>query len=660
MLRSSIPSCSPSFLLPVLVFWGALALYTLTVAPDVLGHDSGEFQFVPYILGIPHHTGYPLYVLLGKLWTLLPLGTVALRMNLFSALFGAGTVALTYLIGYELTRARGPAFLAALALALSPLFWQWSTMAGVRSANAFLMAAALYLALRWRHHHRLWRSNGGPQERSWSRWLLVLAAFVLGVGLAHHRSALFAIPALLLFVALEDSRALREGRLWLRSSLAFLLPLLSYLYLPVRAAMRPPFDQFDPSTWEGFSGLVGGVGVSAALLARTPDEVIQKAGLLGQVLPGELGPWGVVLSLGGLVWLLARDGRSFALLGITAGLVFSFVLLWNTGHPFRFNLPSLLPGLVVLAVGVALGAHLLITVLRKAFRPLSSWAPAVVPFLLALPVLWLGVQTYRGRLEAAARPLDGFREELRSGFQARRLGVIGFPRLEPEALLVAQWEQATVFWYLQLVEGINPGVTVRYPVSQLKDLLREAGGRPVYAAVAAPELVGRPLDMEGALVRVQPPPSRTPPPAITPVRMRFGDEIQLEGYRLWDRKGEPARLPTAWGDVLALSLSWRALRQAQGDYSVSVRIVNSAGHLVAQQDHRHPVLGLSPTSSWEPGQVISDYYELPLTGLGPGPHRLEVVLYTRTPQGFHNLPVTDASETPRGTSAVLVPALTVP
>ena len=44
-----------------------LLLYFLTLAPDVVGHDAGEFQFVPYIFGIPHYTGYPLYLVLGKL-----------------------------------------------------------------------------------------------------------------------------------------------------------------------------------------------------------------------------------------------------------------------------------------------------------------------------------------------------------------------------------------------------------------------------------------------------------------------------------------------------------------------------------------------------------------------------------------------------------------
>ncbi len=80
---------------PALLGVGFFVLYWRTLAPDVVGHDAGEFQFVPAIFGIPHGTGYPLYLLVGKAWSWLPLGSVAWRMNLLSALFGAGAVLLT-------------------------------------------------------------------------------------------------------------------------------------------------------------------------------------------------------------------------------------------------------------------------------------------------------------------------------------------------------------------------------------------------------------------------------------------------------------------------------------------------------------------------------------------------------------------------------------
>ena len=88
----------------IIVFVAVFTLYLLTLAPGIVGGDAGEHQFAVPILGIPHTTGYPLYVLVGKAWTLLiPFGSVAWRMNLFSALGGALAAGITTLVVYHLS-----------------------------------------------------------------------------------------------------------------------------------------------------------------------------------------------------------------------------------------------------------------------------------------------------------------------------------------------------------------------------------------------------------------------------------------------------------------------------------------------------------------------------------------------------------------------------
>ena len=80
----------------------ALGLYIRTLAPGVLVGDMGEFQFTGAILGIPHPTGYPLYTLLGKLWSMVPLRDVAYRINFSSAVYMAGAVGLTAFLAWRL------------------------------------------------------------------------------------------------------------------------------------------------------------------------------------------------------------------------------------------------------------------------------------------------------------------------------------------------------------------------------------------------------------------------------------------------------------------------------------------------------------------------------------------------------------------------------
>jgi len=98
-----------NLIIAVIVALSSLALYVKTAAPTVLTADSGEFQFVPYIAGIAHPTGYPLYTMLGWLWAhVLPLGDVAYRMNLFSALWAALAVVLLYITSVLFLRLVSP------------------------------------------------------------------------------------------------------------------------------------------------------------------------------------------------------------------------------------------------------------------------------------------------------------------------------------------------------------------------------------------------------------------------------------------------------------------------------------------------------------------------------------------------------------------------
>ena len=80
------------------LFLASLTLYLKTLVPTLYWGDSGEFATTSYFLGIPHQPGYPLYNLLGKLFTYLPVGNVAFRMNIISALFAALTVMAVYLV----------------------------------------------------------------------------------------------------------------------------------------------------------------------------------------------------------------------------------------------------------------------------------------------------------------------------------------------------------------------------------------------------------------------------------------------------------------------------------------------------------------------------------------------------------------------------------
>ena len=84
-------------------FFLPLALYVFTLAPTVTLEDSGEFITVAYHLGVPHFSGYPLWCLVAHAFTTLPWGSVAERVHLVSAVFGAASCWLTFRIALRTT-----------------------------------------------------------------------------------------------------------------------------------------------------------------------------------------------------------------------------------------------------------------------------------------------------------------------------------------------------------------------------------------------------------------------------------------------------------------------------------------------------------------------------------------------------------------------------
>jgi hypothetical protein len=210
-----------------------LAIYVRTAAPSVLSGDSAEFQLAAPLLGVAHPTTYPLYTLLGKLATLLlPVGDLAWRVTLVSALCAALAVALFFLLARRAAGLPG-ASVAALALGVTPGLWNAATLAEVYALLAALLVGLAYLlataddrpttneeprtenkeqrtenkivqhASRITHHasrityHPFTRSPAHPLTRS-GLWHLRGAAFVAGLGCTHH--GLFVLTGLPLFV----------------------------------------------------------------------------------------------------------------------------------------------------------------------------------------------------------------------------------------------------------------------------------------------------------------------------------------------------------------------------------------------------------------------------------------------------------------------------
>src|SRR6266446_9241845 len=133
----------------VAVATAAGILYFLTAARDIVVGDSPELIMAAVTLGVAHAPGYPLFTMIGHLFSLLPFGAIPFRVNLLSVVCDALAVGVIYLAAVRLTKSQLAAAVAALLLAVNSNFWQWSLAAEVFPLNNLLAAILILLLIVW-------------------------------------------------------------------------------------------------------------------------------------------------------------------------------------------------------------------------------------------------------------------------------------------------------------------------------------------------------------------------------------------------------------------------------------------------------------------------------------------------------------------------------
>jgi transmembrane protein TMEM260 (protein O-mannosyltransferase) len=443
-----------------------LALYVLTLAPTIYNLDSAELTTAAATGGITRATGYPLYLLLGYLWSFIPIGDVGYRMNLFSALNGALTIALADRILRRLRVAPWAAFGALGLLTCAPYFWALSLIAEVYTLQTALMAGLILLLLRWAEQPTPGR--------------LALAGLVGGLSLGHHAMTVLLIPGCVWYVITVAPRRAFAPRTLLPTLGALLAGLCIYLYLPLRYASQPAFNYaglydaagvFRPVDLETPSGLwwlITGRAFASVMLAYSGaplwHETVQYGIYLGQA----FFVVGVGPGLLGMIVLLRRDWR----LGGMLLLMFAANAFFYIDYRVIDKQTMFLPTYVVWAIWLGVGYQWLLDLIRDAPGPariVGTWLLRVAivgATLLAMAWNWRLVDlshdwSTRARSEASLRVA------------------------RPNALVFGWWNTVPPIEYLQLVEGWRPDVQainrflIPYPdMRQL--ILREVSRRPVY------------------------------------------------------------------------------------------------------------------------------------------------------------------------------------
>jgi hypothetical protein len=416
----------------------ALWAYALTLSPTVawinFGEDSGDLLAASATLGIPHPTGYPLFVLLGRLATFLPLGTTAFRINLVAALAGAASVYFLVRLAGALAgeAARGTAAFCAAACALlyasSRGAWSQSVLSEVYTLNAAFLGAVLWLLV--------------EAQRDRDSRKLLLAAYLFGLGLTNHLLLLAAGPALLL-VGWRLARAHKIGPV-----VAVLLPVLVLwgltldLFLPVRAARQPEFSWGAPVTPERLWWVLSGAQYARNFFARSLGDSVHH------LVPGRWGTdfgWGLLILAVGIVALFRRRGppQGSAAVGLTFLASVLLLSVYAIGDDVGYWMPA---GLVAAGLAGAGWALLWPPGMRS-----GRFRAAIAVLLVAAVVLGFGTSWKR---------VDASNDLTPYVYAQRNLSSV-----EPNALIVSEYDGRTfALWFYKATDfkKTKPEVVVAY------------------------------------------------------------------------------------------------------------------------------------------------------------------------------------------------------
>ena len=383
-----------------LLFAGALVLYAASTPRTVMLEDDGLFITTATFAGVAHPPGYPLYVVLGWLASLIPFGSIAWRVHSLSGLMGALTCACIAWIVLRRTGSRPAALLAGAAFAVSEHFWSQAIIADVYTTNAAVVFLTLALV------------QEAAQRRSTRLW--VTAATVYGLGLANHYPLLILASPLFFAWAVAAGKDFR-GRLHYLVPAAALPAAALYAWMVWRSNQPLPIN---------FLGPIGSWGEFLSFVDRSIYGHIDKnvnAGLAdkflyaGHFATQALSQFGIVGGLAALWGAFAsyrsgwRLGLSCEVLAFAASSFLLIALLGFNYEPLRIYTfrpyPLVAYGILALWLGYSLhhGLHVLVRRGREGAGPLLPVACAVCALAVAALGVWNGRVNYR--------PHDRFAEE---------------------------------------------------------------------------------------------------------------------------------------------------------------------------------------------------------------------------------------------------------
>jgi hypothetical protein len=337
-----------------------MAVYLASMAPGLswanFGADGGDLIAAAATGGVAHPTGDPLYLLLARLFQMVPIGSLAFRTNLMSALATVSAAILLYelVIRSLSTSNADQQWLAGLAsgfaFGLSPLIWGQAVITEVYALHSLFVALLLYLSL-----------NSLSMHLSQKR-VDCLLGLTFGLAMGNHVTTILLLPVMLSITILRkpnpvpgtrwidkwqlDSSSLLRRMIWLG------VGLLVYLTLPLRALSHPPVNWGNPVSLDGFIWLVSGKLYQGQLFVLGLSSAWGRVRTVAALLLQQFGISGLGIGLIGLVVFFKPTRLYFSLLWIVV-VSSVFAIGYATTDAFLYLIPAFLSFAIWIGMGLA-------------------------------------------------------------------------------------------------------------------------------------------------------------------------------------------------------------------------------------------------------------------------------------------------------------------
>jgi hypothetical protein len=424
-----------AFLIPMIT-------YALSVSHDVASRDLADAQSVPFLLGIMHPTGYPLWTMLGNLFShILNVDSVAYRMNLFGALCMALTCVTGVVTALRIGIGPVTSLGAFLCFAWARIIWFHGAQADTQNLALLFQAMTLYYLCGWLIHAR---------TRD-----IVAASAAFAAAIVAHPISLWLLPA---FAFAKLSRAknitVQNGGAGL---MTFVLVLCCFAYLPLRsaaiehhpvdatqmaapAATRVAWDVNAPSTRQGFLAEITGAEFGTLPLWRSavnPQNWLGYVKSLYATIHSSYDILFAVIIALGIIWLIQKRSKVCIMLLIAAASSTFVALAFAPleGDPSRYLMLLLWIG-ALFAGGLSVG---------------WNWTIDPRRIIWALILLANAVYIAIGSSSVAAQQRDATSRPI----------VIWLAQAIPDkAIVVAPWADATTLAYASYADHTFPGHTI--------------------------------------------------------------------------------------------------------------------------------------------------------------------------------------------------------